>query len=117
MQTIVKLPSTDGITPSTDILDGWVVTEGNPQMRTWALHTSAAGDMMSGIWECSPGSFHATYTAYEYVVLIEGRIVITPDGGTPVTVEAPDAFVVEPTFKGTWKIEKAVRKHFDFRLK
>lgn len=117
MQTIVKLTSTDGIAPSTDDLDGWVVTEGAPRMKTWALHTSAAGDMVSGIWECTVGSYHATYTAYEYVVLIAGRITITPDGGTPVTVVAGDSFVVEPTFKGTWKIEENVRKHFDFRIK
>ncbi|MCA3458498.1 MAG: cupin domain-containing protein [Rhodobacter sp.] len=57
------------------------------------------------------------YSAYEFVHLIEGRIVITPDGGTPVTVVAGDAFVVEKDFKGTWKIEEKVRKHFDFRLR
>ena len=116
MQTIVKLPATTAA-PSTDTLDGWVVTEGTPHMKTWVLHTSAAGDMMAGIWECTRGSYHATYTAYEYVVLIAGRITITPDGGTPVTVQAGDAFVVEPTFKGIWRIEEDVRKHFDFRLK
>jgi uncharacterized cupin superfamily protein len=33
-----------------------------------------------------------------------------------VTVQAGDAFVVEADFKGTWKIEEAVRKHFDFKL-
>ena len=117
MQTVVKLASTHGLEPSTADLDGWVVTEGTPSMKTWALHTSAAGDMVSGIWECTVGSYHATYTAYEYVVLIEGRITITPDGGEPVTVKAGDAFVVEPTFKGIWKIEENVRKHFDFRIK
>ena len=117
MQTVIKLPPTQGFDPSTDDLDGWVVTEGSPSMKTWVLHTSAAGDMASGIWECTKGSYHATYTAYEYVVLIAGRITITPDGGEPVTVKAGDAFVVEPTFKGTWKIEEDVRKHFDFRLK
>jgi uncharacterized protein len=116
MQTITKLPDTTTFTPSHDTLDGWIVTEGSPQMTTWVLHTTADGTMMSGIWECTPGSYHATYTAYEYVVLIKGRIVITPDGGTPVTVQAGDAFVVEKDFKGTWKIEEAVRKHFDFRL-
>jgi hypothetical protein len=42
--------------------------------------------------------------------------VITPDGGTPVIVQAGDAFVVEADFKGTWKIEEAVRKHFDFKI-
>ncbi len=117
MQTVVKLASTEGLEPSTADLDGWIVTEGSPKMKTWALHTSAAGDMVSGIWECTVGSYHATYTAYEYVVLIAGKITITPDGGTPVTVQAGDSFVVEPTFKGIWKIEENVRKHFDFRIK
>ena len=92
-------------------------TAGTPSMKTWVLHTSNDGNMVSGIWECSPGSYHATYTDYEYVVLIAGRIVITPDGGTPVTVKAGDAFVVEHDFKGTWEIQEHVRKHFDFRVK
>lgn len=117
MQTIVKLGPTTNLAPSTEDLDGWIKTEGTPSMKTWVLHTSADGNMAAGIWECTPGSYHATYTAYEFVVLIEGRIVITPDGGTPVTVKAGDAFVVEANFKGTWKIEEKVRKHFDFRLK
>jgi hypothetical protein len=116
MQTVTKLPPTSSVSPSEATLDGWVVTEGAPTMKTWVLHKSADGTMMSGIWECTTGSYHATYTAYEYVVLIKGRITITPDGGTPVTVQAGDAFVVEKDFKGTWKIEEAVRKHFDFRL-
>ncbi|MCB2135571.1 MAG: cupin domain-containing protein [Rhodobacteraceae bacterium] len=116
MQTIVKLGPTDGLTPDTNDLDGWVKTSGNPKMKTWVLHTAADGTMAAGIWECTKGSYHATYTAYEYVVLIKGRITITPDGGKPVTVTAGDAFVVEKDFKGTWTIEEDVRKHFDFRL-
>lgn len=116
MQTVTRLPDTAAATPSTATLDGWVVTAGNPEMKSWVLHTAADGTMMAGIWECTPGSYHATYTAYEYVVLIAGRIVITPDGGTPVTVAAPDAFVVEKDFKGTWDIIEPVRKHLDFRL-
>ena len=115
MQTIIKLPDTGGLSPSTDTVDGWVVTEGTPTMKTWVLHSSADGSMVSGIWECTVGSYHATYSAYEYVVLIAGRITITPDGGVPVTVKAGDSFVVEPNFKGIWKIEENVRKHFDFQ--
>lgn len=85
-------------------------------MKTWVLHTSADGTMMSGYWEATQGSYHATYTAYEFVHLIAGKIIITPDGGAPVTVVAGDAFVVEKDFKGTWEIVEAVRKHFDFKL-
>jgi uncharacterized protein len=116
MATIVKLPPVTSVTPSHDTLDGWVVTAGAPTMTTWVLHTSTDGTMMSGYWEATVGSYHATYTAYEFVHLIAGRIVITPDGGAPVTVVAGDAFVVEKDFKGTWKIEENVRKHFDFKL-
>lgn len=116
MQTVFKLGPTAGLEPSTADLDGWKVIEGNPSMKTWVLHTSHDGKMASGIWECTPGSYHATFSAYEYVVMLEGRIVITPDGGTPVTVKAGDAFVVESNFKGTWKIEEKVRKHFDSEI-
>jgi len=116
MQTITKLDRTPTSLPDTGDLDGWVVVAGAPTMKTWALHTNSDGTMLSGIWEATPGTYHATYTAYEFVHLIAGRIVITPDGGTPVTVSAGDAFVIEADFKGTWKIEEAVRKHFDVKL-
>ena len=116
MATITKLPALSTVTPSAATLDGWVVTAGQPTMKTWVLHTSADGTMMSGYWEATQGSYHATYTAYEFVHLIAGKIIITPDGGAPVTVVAGDAFVVEKDFKGTWEIVEAVRKHFDFKL-
>jgi uncharacterized cupin superfamily protein len=114
MQTVTKLSIKDE--PMTDDLDGWTVQEGSPSMKTWVIHTNSEGTMMSGVWEATPGTYYAEYTAYEFVHMIAGRIVITPDGGTPVVVQAGDAFVVEADFKGTWKIEEAVRKHFDFKL-
>ena len=46
-----------------------------------------------------------------------GDITITPGGAAAVTLRPGDAFVVEPGFKGTWKIEKPVRKHFCIKLK
>jgi uncharacterized protein len=116
MQSITKLDQALVQTPDTNDIAGWVVVEGSPTMKTWALHTNNDGTMLSGIWEATPGTYHATYTAYEFVHMIAGRIVITPDGGASVTVQAGDAFVVESDFKGTWKIEEPVRKHFDFKL-
>ena len=79
--------------------------------------TALDGSMISGTWEATTGTWHATYQFYEFVHLIEGRITITPDGGAPVTLNPGDAFVVEPNFKGTWKIEAPVRKHFAIKLK
>jgi uncharacterized cupin superfamily protein len=81
-------------------------------MKTWILNTSSDGRMLSGFWEATPGTYHATYDKHEFVHLIAGKITITPDGGEPVHVAAGDAFVVEAGFKGNWVIEEAVRKHF-----
>lgn len=117
MKSIVKLPSIRGKKAITGDLDGWNKIEGNPTMKTWVLHTSADGSMISGCWEATPGTYHATYTGYEFVHLIKGAITITPDGGKPVKVKAGDAFVVEAGFKGKWKITKKVFKHFDIKLK
>jgi uncharacterized protein len=52
----------------------------------------------------------------EFVHIIKGRITITPDGGAAVVLGPGDAFVVEPDFKGTWKIEETIRKHFAIKL-
>ena len=73
--------------------------------------------MISGYWEATPGTYHATYASFEFVHLIEGKLTITPDGGEPVKLAAGDSFVVEAGFAGEWKIEKKVRKHFDIKLK
>ena len=114
--TVYRLPA-PGPEPMTTDLDGWVKTEGSPSMKTWVQHTSVDGSVISGTWAATPGSWHATYKFYEFVHLIEGRIVITPDGGAPVTLTPGDAFVVEPGFTGTWKVEEPVLKHVCIKRK
>ncbi|KSV74477.1 hypothetical protein N182_27940 [Sinorhizobium sp. GL2] len=84
-------------------------------MKTWLEYTSKDEQLLSGWWEATTGTYHTTYKVWEYVHMIEGRIIITPDGGEPVRVGPGDAFVVERGFTGTWKIEEKVRKHFVIR--
>jgi uncharacterized protein len=115
-ETVVRLGPVNG-EPITADLEGWRVVEGTPTMKTWIQHTSNDGSMISGTWEATPGSYHATYTAYEFVHLIKGRITITPDDGDPKKVGPGDAFVVEAGFKGVWKIDEKVLKHFAIKLK
>jgi len=104
-------------TPIESDLDGWKKIDGNPTMKTWIEYTSEDGSMISGWWAATPGTYHATYSAPEFVHMIEGEITITPDGGKPVKVGPGDAFVVEKDFVGTWTIEKEVFKHFSIKLK
>lgn len=104
------------VEPIESDLEGWKKIAGNPSMKTWIEYTSDDKSMISGWWEATPGTYHATYEAWEFVHLIEGRITITPDGGSPQEFGAGDAFVVEKGFEGTWVIEEAVVKHFVIRL-
>ena len=117
MNYISKMQDITNVTPITENLDGWVVTEGVPTMKTWILYTSHDESMISGYWEATPGSYHATYTDYEFVHIIAGKLIITADGESPVALGAGDAFIVEPGFKGTWQIIEPIRKHFDIKLK
>lgn len=116
MNYVEKLGDIAAMEPETADLEGWVVVEGTPSMKTWVQHTSNDGSMISGYWEATPGTYHATYTQYEFVHMMEGRLTITPDGGTSVVLGPGDAFVVEAGFKGLWKIDETVRKHFCIKL-
>ena len=49
--------------------------------------------------------------------MMEGRVTITPEGGEAVILGPGDAFVIEPGFRGTWKIEEPIRKHFAIKVK
>ena len=116
MKHLFKLDNQQSAEPITEDLDGWKVIEGKPTMKTWIMRTSNDGSMISGIWTATPGTYHATYSEYEFVHLIEGSITITPDGGQPMDVGPGDAFVVDVGFKGTWEILESVIKHFDIKL-
>ena len=56
MLTISKHANTSSVTPITENLDGWMVIAGKPTMKTWVMHTSEDGSMMSGYWEATPGN-------------------------------------------------------------
>lgn len=116
MKYLFKLDNQQSTEVINDNLEGWKVVQGSPTMKTWILHTSNDGRMISGVWTATPGTYHATYAEYEFVHIIEGRITITPDGEESMNVGPGDAFVVEAGFEGTWEIKESVVKHFDIQL-
>ena len=117
MDSVVKLGKKAKGECITEDLDGWKIVSGKPKMKTWVQNTSKDGSMIAGYWEATIGTYHATYTDYEFVHVIAGKVTITPDGGKSVNLGAGDAFTIEPGFSGTWKIKEKIRKHFAIRLK
>ncbi len=116
MSTITKLPEFVA-EPINDDLPGWSKVEGDPTMSTWIEYTASDESMIAGWWRATPGIYHATYSGWEFIHVIEGEAVITPEGGDPVSIGPGDALVLEANFVGTWEIKKTILKHFTIKLK
>jgi uncharacterized protein len=66
------------------------------------------------IWSCERSEFPWSYDARETCYLLEGEVIVTPDGGTPVTIKAGDLVVFPAGMSCRWNVLKAVRKHYRF---
>lgn len=65
-------------------------------------------------WGCEVSEFPWTYDARETCYLLEGEVIVTPDGGAPVTIKAGDLVVFPAGMSCRWNVLKAVRKHYQF---
>jgi len=80
---------------------------------TDALHfTSADKSFTVGIWESSPGKFHAVYEEDEFYYMIQGRVVIADRQGNGRTFHPGDCIVVPAGFIGTWEVLEPTKKFY-----
>jgi len=66
------------------------------------------------IWTKEVSEFPWTYDMEETCYFLEGRVVVTPDGGEPVEVGAGDLVTFPRGMSCTWKVIEPVRKHYNF---
>lgn len=66
------------------------------------------------IWTKEPSEFPWSYDVPETCYFLEGRVVVTPDGGEPVEVGAGDLVTFPQGLSCTWKVIEPVRKHYNF---
>ncbi len=66
------------------------------------------------IWEKEVSTFPWTYEANETCYFLEGDVVVTPDGGEPVSMGKGDRVTFPAGMSCTWEIRAAVRKHYSF---
>lgn len=95
-----------------DDLEDWGPLEEatGPTMSTSGLTLWEEGEASSGIWECTPGPSRWALTTHEFVHLLSGRMVVTPDGGEAVELGAGDTMVFPRGWTGTWDITERLRK-------
>jgi len=66
------------------------------------------------IWEKEVSEFPWHYDEQEQCYILEGAVVVTPKSGKPVHFGAGDFVTFPAGMSCTWKISKAVRKHYRF---
>jgi len=66
------------------------------------------------IWGKEVSEFPWTYDSNETCYILEGEATITPDGGESVLVTAGDLVTFPKGMSCTWKITKAIKKHYLF---
>lgn len=66
------------------------------------------------VWEKEVSCFPWFYDSSETCYLIEGEVIVTPQGGSPVTVRAGDIATFPAGMQCEWNIVKPLRKHYRF---
>jgi uncharacterized cupin superfamily protein len=66
------------------------------------------------IWTCGVSTFPWTYDASETCLLVDGEVIVTPEGGDPVHLDAGDLVVFPAGLECSWQVLVPVRKHYRF---
>lgn len=64
------------------------------------------------VWEKEVSRFDWTYERAETCYFLEGRVVVTPDGGDPVEFAAGDLVSFPAGLACVWEVLEPVRKHY-----
>lgn len=66
------------------------------------------------VWEKEPSTFPWTYDSSETCYFLSGDVVVTPEGGAPVSMGQGDLVTFPAGLSCTWEIRQPVRKHYRF---
>lgn len=67
-----------------------------------------------GIWEKEASTFPWTYDATETCYFLQGDVVVTPDGGEPVSMGKGDLVTFPRGMSCSWEIRQGVKKYYLF---
>jgi len=65
-------------------------------------------------WSAGISRFPWIYDTCETCYVLEGEVVVTPDGGQPVTVKAGDLATFPAGMSCVWDVKQPLRKHYRF---
>ena len=93
-------------------LDRDRVIAGEPQHKVQCFHENEVGNLLAGVWESTPGKWHAFTGRDEFCYIIEGHVRLTDAKGNSQTFRTGDAFLIPNGFDGTWEVLETTKKHY-----
>ena len=66
------------------------------------------------IWTKEISNFPWHYDSTETCYLLEGEVIVTPEGQEPVTIAKGDLVTFPSGMSCTWDVKHPVRKHYRF---
>lgn len=83
---------------------------GATRQSTLNMFSDPSNEFHCGIWEGAPALWRVSYSEHEFCHILRGRIRITDETGTSITVGPGDNFVIAAGFKGTWETLEQAKK-------
>ena len=96
---------------------GLIPTMINGESRTSGvlLHRNEDGTSETGIWICTPGTWHCHVTSDEFCHFLEGSATYTHESGEVIEIR-PDTVAFFPKdWKGVCQVHETVRKSYMIR--
>ena len=88
--------------------EGITLEEEAADFRTHNFHT---GNIMVSVYEAGPGKVRIDGSVYdEFITILEGRLILTPDGGGEYEYQAGDSLVVPKGYQGGWEMPVPYRE-------
>lgn len=85
--------------------------EGAPVTRT-IIDYERDGSVYVGEWSADVGAWQVAYDEWEFCHVLEGTCELVSEDGASQLFAAGDSFVIEPGFKGVWRVLAPMRKKF-----
>ena len=117
-QTIIKFerngPADTGMMPR-DPLPAEIVQSGKPIQTGHTYHEADGGVFSAGVWDCTELQLIASpYDVDEFMIVLEGSIVIEHEDGESRRFRAGEAFVIPKGTPCSWLQDEYAHKFWRF---
>ena len=87
------------------------ITQDEDGSAGFSMHTFHTGKITVAVYEAEPGKVHIDGAVYdEFVQILEGRLILTPDSGGEFEFKAGESLVVPKGYKGGWHMPEKYRE-------